>query len=116
MPDLRGRVEAAVSAGECEGGEAMSGALKINHMYCPLCGEKSLGGTADSRPVHMEAFGVAAHAVRRRRDCQSCGGRSTTFELTEEALHAIAHRVTGTNLKIGFLANQIAQLIEGKEP
>jgi|DEB19_MinimDraft_3_1074340.scaffolds.fasta_scaffold219554_1 transcriptional regulator NrdR family protein len=94
----------------------MSGALKINHMYCPLCGEKSLGGTADSRPVHMEAFGVAAHAVRRRRDCQSCGGRSTTFELTEEALHAIAHRVTGTNLKIGFLANQIAQLIEGKEP
>jgi transcriptional regulator NrdR family protein len=94
----------------------MSGSLKINHLICPLCGEKSLAGTADSRPIHMEEFGVAAHAVRRRRDCLSCGGRSTTFELTEEALHAIAHRVTGTNLKIGFLAQRIVDLIEGKEP
>jgi transcriptional regulator NrdR family protein len=94
----------------------MSGSLKINHMYCPLCGEKSLGGTADSRPVHMNEFGIAAHAVRRRRDCLSCGGRSTTFKLTEEALHAIAHRVTGENLQIAALAKQIAQLVEGKEP
>lgn len=92
----------------------MSGALKINHMHCPLCGEKSLGATADSRPIHLEEFGIAAHAVRRRRDCDSCGGRSTTFELTEEALHAIAHRVTGTNLQIAALAKQIAQLVEGK--
>jgi transcriptional regulator NrdR family protein len=93
----------------------MSGALKINHLICPLCGGKSLAGTKDSRPIHMEEFGIAAYAVKRRRTCLSCGSRSTTFELTEEALHAIAHRVTGTNLKIGFLAQRIVDLIEGKE-
>jgi len=94
----------------------MSGQLKINHLICPLCGGKSLAGTKDSRPIHIEEFGVAAHAVKRRRTCLSCNGRSTTFELTEEVLHAIAHRVTGENLQIAALAKQIAQIIEGREP
>jgi len=46
-------------------------------MRCPLC---HYNGTRvlDSRPVND------AKSVRRRRECEDCGNRFTTFEMVEE--------------------------------
>lgn len=46
-------------------------------MRCPLC---HYNGTRvlDSRPVND------ARSVRRRRECEDCGNRFTTFEMVEE--------------------------------
>ncbi|RKD23797.1 transcriptional regulator NrdR [Ammoniphilus oxalaticus] len=46
-------------------------------MRCPLC---QYNGTRvlDSRPVND------ARSVRRRRECEDCGNRFTTFEMVEE--------------------------------
>jgi len=89
---------------------------KINYLVCPSCGERTLAGTKDSRPIVMDEFGDSAHAIKRRRKCLNCNVRATTIELTEEALHAISHRVTYTNKQVVGLARQIATLIEGIEP
>jgi transcriptional repressor NrdR len=45
-------------------------------MKCPFCGEES-DKVIDSRSVQE---GIA---VRRRRECQSCGERYTTYEYVE---------------------------------
>ena len=42
-------------------------------MKCPFCGD-SESQVKDSRPSEDSA------AIRRRRQCPSCGGRFTTFE------------------------------------
>lgn len=42
-------------------------------MRCPFCGSEDTQ-VKDSRPVEE------ASAIRRRRQCSSCGGRFTTFE------------------------------------
>lgn len=46
-------------------------------MRCPLC---QYNGTRvlDSRPVND------AKSIRRRRECEDCGNRFTTFEMVEE--------------------------------
>ena len=47
-------------------------------MRCPLC---HYNGTRvlDSRPVND------AKSIRRRRECEDCGNRFTTFEMVEES-------------------------------
>ena len=47
-------------------------------MRCPFCGEDS-DKVIDSRSVQM------GRAVRRRRECQSCAERFTTYEYIEKA-------------------------------
>lgn len=42
-------------------------------MRCPFCGSENTG-VKDSRPAEDNS------AVRRRRGCDNCGGRFTTFE------------------------------------
>lgn len=85
---------------------------KINFLVCPNCGERTLAGAEDSRPHEMVEFGIAAHAIKRRRRCLNCNTMSKTIELTEEALHAISHRVTSTNMQVADLARKIAALIQ----
>ncbi len=46
-------------------------------MQCPYC------GYGDSRVVDTRAAG---ESIRRRRECQSCGKRFTTYEQISEAL------------------------------
>ncbi len=46
-------------------------------MQCPYC------GNGDSRVVDTRATG---ESIRRRRECQSCGKRFTTYEQISEAL------------------------------
>ncbi|MGI6108262.1 MAG: transcriptional regulator NrdR [Eubacteriaceae bacterium] len=45
-------------------------------MRCPFCGSTD-SRVLDSRPVEDE------NAIRRRRECQNCGKRFTTWEKTE---------------------------------
>ena len=47
-------------------------------MKCPYCGEVDKDRVLDSRPVRDNA------AIKRRRECESCKGRFTTFEEIEE--------------------------------
>ncbi len=48
-------------------------------MRCPLCGADDTR-VVDSRPAE------SGHAIRRRRECESCGDRFTTYERTEAAI------------------------------
>jgi transcriptional repressor NrdR len=47
-------------------------------MKCPYCGELDKDHVLDSRPVREGA------AIKRRRECDACSGRFTTFEEIEE--------------------------------
>ncbi|MBA4541562.1 MULTISPECIES: transcriptional regulator NrdR [Thermoactinomyces] len=46
-------------------------------MKCPICGNNG-SRVLDSRPVHD------GRAIRRRRECEKCEQRFTTFEMVEE--------------------------------
>ncbi|MGA9175587.1 MAG: transcriptional regulator NrdR [Thermoactinomyces sp.] len=46
-------------------------------MRCPICGHNG-SRVLDSRPVHD------GRAIRRRRECEKCEQRFTTFEMVEE--------------------------------
>jgi transcriptional repressor NrdR len=46
-------------------------------MKCPFCGNPDTK-VIDSRPTEE------AQAIRRRRECESCGRRFTTYETVEE--------------------------------
>jgi transcriptional regulator NrdR len=47
-------------------------------MKCPYCGAQDKDHVLDSRPVREGA------AIKRRRECEACKGRFTTFEEIEE--------------------------------
>ena len=47
-------------------------------MKCPYCGAQDRDHVLDSRPARDGA------AIKRRRECDSCQGRFTTFEEIEE--------------------------------
>ena len=47
-------------------------------MRCPYCGANDKDHVLDSRPVREGA------AIKRRRECETCRGRFTTFEEIEE--------------------------------
>ena len=47
-------------------------------MKCPYCGAQDRDHVLDSRPVREGA------AIKRRRECETCHGRFTTFEEIEE--------------------------------
>ena len=47
-------------------------------MKCPYCGEVDKDHVLDSRPVRDNA------AIKRRRECEACRGRFTTFEEIDE--------------------------------
>src|SRR5438128_9976268 len=47
-------------------------------MKCPYCGALDKDHVLDSRPVREGA------AIKRRRECETCKGRFTTFEEIEE--------------------------------
>jgi transcriptional repressor NrdR len=47
-------------------------------MKCPYCGAQDKDHVLDSRPVREGA------SIKRRRECESCKGRFTTFEEIEE--------------------------------
>ncbi len=46
-------------------------------MRCPTCQNKN-SKVLDSRPIEE------GRSIRRRRECESCGFRFTTFERTEK--------------------------------
>lgn len=47
-------------------------------MKCPYCGAQDKDHVLDSRPVRDGA------SIKRRRECEACRGRFTTFEEIEE--------------------------------
>ena len=54
-------------------------------MRCPACGTTD-DKVVDSRPADDD------HAIRRRRECLTCGRRFTTFERLEEAPLMVSKR------------------------
>ena len=60
---------------------------------CPYCGyNKSM--VVDSRPV--------ADGVRRRRECDQCGKRFTTYEFTDKMVQRIKNRAVEIGLREGM--------------
>ena len=49
-------------------------------MRCPYCNGENTQ-VKDSRPTEENA------AIRRRRACEDCSGRFTTYEVVEETMH-----------------------------
>ena len=54
-------------------------------MNCPFCNTPDTK-VIDSRPTEE------GHAIRRRRECESCGKRFTTYEKVEEVLFMVVKR------------------------
>lgn len=54
-------------------------------MHCPFCG-------ADDTKVIDSRLVTDGDAVRRRRECQTCGERFTTFETAELAMPRVVKR------------------------
>jgi transcriptional repressor NrdR len=54
-------------------------------MKCPFC-ETSDTRVIDSRPTEE------GHAIRRRRECDTCGKRFTTYEKVEEVLFMVVKK------------------------
>ena len=55
-------------------------------MRCPSC------GADDTRVVDSRTAGSEQEQIRRRRECQSCGARFTTFERVEFTLPRVVKR------------------------
>lgn len=55
----------------------MTHALHIPNI-CPACGGRM--DTVDSRPVGYSKRKTGYASIRRRRECQKCGHRITTYE------------------------------------
>lgn len=55
-------------------------------MKCPYCGAQDRDHVLDSRPVRDGA------AIKRRRECDACQGRFTTFEEIEELKPTVLKR------------------------
>jgi transcriptional regulator NrdR family protein len=53
-------------------------------MQCPSCGSEDLK-TVDSRP--------SDGMIRRRKECKSCGGRFSTYEITEKEYNRLKRLV-----------------------
>jgi transcriptional repressor NrdR len=54
-------------------------------MKCPFCGTPN-SKVINSRPAN------AGESIRRRRSCEVCGGRFTTFESIEQAQRVVVKR------------------------
>ena len=54
-------------------------------MKCPFC-ENSDTRVIDSRPTEE------GHAIRRRRECDACGKRFTTYEKVEEVFFMVVKK------------------------
>lgn len=85
-------------------------------MKCPRCG-KFADKVVDSRPAGERI------AIRRRRECLSCGDRFTTYESTEDQILPILIRknaptetkVNNIKASITFLSRSLKDLREGAE-
>ena len=85
-------------------------------MQCPHCG-KIFDKVVDSRPTEE---GIA---IRRRRECLSCGDRFTTYESTEDQILPILMRknvpyktrINNIKASITFLSRALKGLREGAE-
>lgn len=67
-------------------------------MRCPSCGDLR-DRVVDSRQTED------GRSIRRRRECETCGGRFTTFERVETALVQVRKRSGGVE---GFDASKVA--------
>lgn len=79
-------------------------------MLCPVCSADS-DRVIDSRPADGGA------AIRRRRECQSCGKRFTTYERVERAARLMVVKRDGT--RVPFEVESILRGIQaacGKRP
>lgn len=61
-------------------------------MRCPFCHSDNDDRVIDSRPAEGGA------AIRRRRACQQCGRRYTTYERVEEAVRITVVKKDGTRV------------------
>lgn len=71
-------------------------------MKCPFCGERDTK-VVNSRQVND------GESIRRRRHCDTCGGRFTTFEALEKAVQTVVKR-DGT--RVPYLRERLLQGLE----
>jgi transcriptional repressor NrdR len=73
-------------------------------MKCPYCGEQDKDHVLDSRPVREGA------AIKRRRECDHCKGRFTTFEEIEELRLVVVKN--GSRAREPFNREKIRRAVE----
>ena len=69
-------------------------------MRCPKCGCENLK-VVDSRPSE------SIDAIRRRRECENCGFRFTTYERREEMPLVVIKKVEKRELRNSFLVDKV---------
>lgn len=72
----------AFHPGPVRGGEVIRIPEHVIGIRCPYCNSDDCG-VVDSRPARMGS-------IRRRRRCNQCGGRHTTFEISQEVFGSVA--------------------------
>jgi transcriptional repressor NrdR len=73
-------------------------------MKCPYCGAQDKDHVLDSRPIRE------GESIKRRRECDNCRGRFTTFEEIEELRLMVAK--TGGRSREPFDRNKLRRAIE----
>lgn len=73
-------------------------------MKCPYCGAQDKDHVLDSRPVREGA------AIKRRRECEECKGRFTTFEEIEELRLMVLKN--GTRTREPFDRDKLRRAVE----
>jgi len=71
----------------------VTGASGGSQFSCRACGTTTTL-VKDSRPSHVSS----CHAIRRRRICEKCGERFTTYELSSEDLARLGVRQPAATL------------------
>ena len=72
-------------------------------MRCPYCGTQDRDHVLDSRPARDGA------AIKRRRECEACQGRFTTFEEIEELRLLVIKR---SGAREPFEKNKLRRAVE----
>lgn len=92
----------------------MSGKEKSTFLVCPDCGG-DLNRCVDSRPSQAEASLRGVPLIHRRRPCNQCGRKHSTFELTSADLPTVLNERQRAALSHTDVQAMIGLLIaEGK--
>lgn len=76
----------------------------MNGIDCPECG----GGTVvvDTRETNVSIMGSKVISRRRRRDCDICGVRFTTYEISTLTIHRMT-RIFNKTVEMNALLSQV---------
>lgn len=76
---------------------------------CPKCGGKMYVNYSDPKKDGLDQLGAKEKVIRRRLECDDCGEKITTYEITAKDLHVIKdtkHELARKNRKMRTVLGQ----------